>query len=367
MNSSLEAIRYVPGKLLLLDQLQLPFSEVYLDCSSPELGFDAIRSMKVRGAPAIALAAALSVAAKVHNVRLEFKNGKELGLQTQVWLRYLNSARPTAVNLMEATSKLCLFCEKWITAIEAEAAGSSALFSADFQRVCIELLEQDVQDNKAIGRAGAAHLIRTLHSAKMAILTHCNTGSLATAGYGTALGVIRSLHASQNLAHAYCTETRPYNQGARLTAFELVYERIPATLVTDSMVSYLMSLGKVNAVIVGADRVARNGDTANKIGTYQLAVAAKHHNIPFFVAAPFTSVDLALDSGAGIEIEQRPAQEMTHIQGVPLAAPGIDVWNPGFDVTPGQLITGFFTEKGAVIAGQQGQIGFDLSAPKFEV
>nr|CAG4648721.1 EOG090X08IP [Polyphemus pediculus] len=178
-------------------------------------------------------------------------------------------------------------------------------------------------------------------------MTHCNTGSLATSGYGTALGVIRSLHKTGHLEHVYCTETRPYNQGSRLTAFELVYEKMPATLICDNMVAALMKQFKINAVIVGADRVTANGDTANKIGTYQIALLAKAHNVLFYVAAPFSSIDFQLASGDLIPIEERPHHEMTHIGSTRTAAPGINCWNPGFDVTPAHLITGgIVTEKG---------------------
>ena len=360
--SSLEAIRFEPGKLLLLNQLKLPLEEVYEDCSTPEKGFDAIRTMMVRGAPAIALAAALSVAAHLRNVPdSSFKDAVDRVAQTKRWLVFLNDSRPTAVNLFEATKKLCEFCDKWIE--KNEKAGTQMQFVQDFEQKCSALLEADVQDNRNIGEAGAQHILSLFPGRSVQMLTHCNTGSLATAGFGTALGVIRRLHELKNLSHAYCTETRPYNQGARLTAFELVYEKIPSTLITDSMASYLMKLGRVDAVVVGADRVTRNGDTANKIGTYQLAVAAKHHGIPFFVAAPFTSIDVTLATGDLIHIEERPAHELTHVAGVQLAAPGIGVWNPGFDVTPGSLIDGIFTEKGAVLRKSQKNQTYDLMEP----
>ena len=182
-------------------------------------------------------------------------------------------------------------------------------------------------------------------------MTHCNTGSLATSGYGTALGVIRSLSSQKKLKEAFATETRPYNQGARLTAFELVFEKIPATLITDSMVSFLMKTKTIHAVVVGADRVALNGDTANKIGTYQIAVAAAFHKIPFYVAAPTTSIDLNIKTGDEIHIEERPKHEVTHIQNIQIAPSEINVWNPSFDVTPANLITGIITEHGTVLRG----------------
>ncbi|CAN1831729.1 Methylthioribose-1-phosphate isomerase [Linum perenne] len=223
------------------------------------------------------------------------------------------------------------------------------------------MLEEDVASNKAIGSYGAQFIQNRLNGRTgFSVLTHCNTGrlvsfcvdcSLATAGYGTALGVIRALHSGGVLERAYCTETRPFNQGSRLTAFELVHEKIPATLIADSAAAALMKEGRVNAVIVGADRVAANGDTANKIGTYSLALCAKHHEIPFYVAAPITSVDLSLSSGNQIVIEERSPKELLNSRGgigEQVAASGISVWNPAFDVTPAGLISGIITEKGVI-------------------
>ncbi|GBP09943.1 hypothetical protein EVAR_92478_1 [Eumeta japonica] len=184
------------------------------------------------------------------------------------------------------------------------------------------MLSKDIEDNKAIGKFGSEIILTNLEGdGNVRILTHCNTGSLATAGYGTALGVIRSLHTAKKLEHVYCTETRPYNQGARLTAYELVHEKIPSTLIVDSMVAALMRSRKINAVVVGADRVAANGDTANKIGTYQMAIVSKFHNVPFYVAAPFSSIDMSLLSGDRIKIEERPDRELTHIGDYRIAAP----------------------------------------------
>jgi S-methyl-5-thioribose-1-phosphate isomerase len=209
------------------------------------------------------------------------------------------------------------------------------------------MLEKDLADNRAIGAFGA-EIFKGAPARSLRLLTHCNTGSLATVGYGTALGVIRALQERQQLVHAYATETRPYNQGARLTAFELAFEKIPSTLITDSMVSFLMSREKIDAVVVGADRVVANGDTANKVGTYQLAIAAQYHGVPFYVAAPLTSIDTSLTDGSQIHIEERPAHELTHIFGQRIAAEGIGVWNPSFDVTPAKLISGIITEHGVV-------------------
>lgn len=209
------------------------------------------------------------------------------------------------------------------------------------------MLDEDVATNKSIGKFGAEHILKGLGNENAVILTHCNTGSLATAGYGTALGVVRSLKEMGRLEHCFCTETRPYNQGSRLTAYELVYEKIPSTLICDNMVGLLMMKKKVSAIVVGADRVVANGDTANKIGTYQLAILAKYHNIPFYVAVPTTTIDLNKKTGSEIIIEERPSKEMTHVKDIRIAAEGINCWNPCFDVTPAELITGgLITEHG---------------------
>ena len=213
-----------------------------------------------------------------------------------------------------------------------------------------KMLDEDKAANKSIGNYGALDIIEKIkarNQEKVNILTHCNTGSLATAGYGTALGVIRRLHELNLLNHCYCTETRPYNQGSRLTAYELVYEKIPSTLICDDMVGLLLARKNISAIIVGADRVVANGDTANKIGTYQLAIMAEYHNVPFYVAVTTTSIDLTKRTGDEIVIEERSSEEITHVKGIRIAAEGIGCWNPSFDVTPARLITGgLITEYG---------------------
>uniref|UniRef100_A0A8C0X1K5 Methylthioribose-1-phosphate isomerase n=1 Tax=Castor canadensis TaxID=51338 RepID=A0A8C0X1K5_CASCN len=326
----LEAIRYSRGSLQILDQLLLPLQSRYEAVGSVQQAWEAIRAMKVRGAPAIALVGCLSLA-----VELRAGAGGP-GLAALVAfvrdrLSFLVTARPTAVNMARAARDLA-------DAAAREAEKEGATEEAVRERVICyaeDMLDRDLRDNRSIGDLGVV------------VLTHCNTGALATSGYGTALGVIRSLHRLGRLEHAFCTETRPYNQGARLTAFELVYEQIPATLIADSMAAAAMVHKGVSAVVVGADRVVANGDTANKVGTYQLAIAAKHHGIPFYVAAPSSSCDLRLQTGQDIIIEERPGQELTDINGVRIAAPGIGVWNPAFDVTPHELITGgIITELG---------------------
>ncbi|KAM7258021.1 hypothetical protein ACFE04_013762 [Oxalis oulophora] len=292
--NALQAICYKPGSLQLLDQRKLPLETVYLDIKTATEG-----------------------------------------------------CRPTAVNLSDAVTKL-----KDIISKAADTTSEPKSVIKAYIEAAEIMLEDDVASNKAIGSYGSKIIQQQAkNSGKLFVLTHCNTGSLATAGYGTALGVIRSLHAEGVLERAFCTETRPFNQGSRLTAFELVHDNIPATLIADSAAAALMKDGRVNAVVVGADRVAANGDTANKIGTYSLALCASHHNIPFYVAAPLTSIDLSLSSGEEIIIEERSPKELLHTHGglgPQIAASGISVWNPAFDVTPAKLIAGIITEKGVI-------------------
>lgn len=345
--NSLQAILYKRGSLRLLDQRKLPLETIYLDIRDANDGWVAIRDMVVRGAPAIAIAAALSLAVEVSNLKDFSGTSDDAASFLGKKLEYLVSSRPTAVNLSDAASKL----KEVVSEAASTAKETTGVFAAYIGAAEI-MLQDDVASNKAIGSYGAGFLLHQLKDFnKMSVLTHCNTGSLATAGYGTALGVIRALHAEGVLERAYCTETRPFNQGSRLTAFELVYEKIPATLIVDSAAAALMKDGRVNAVIVGADRVAANGDTANKIGTYSLALCAKHHGIPFLVAAPLTSIDLSITSGEEIVIEERSPKEVLHARGglgEQVAASGISVWNPAFDVTPANIITGIITEKGVI-------------------
>uniref|UniRef100_UPI00398E5638 methylthioribose-1-phosphate isomerase n=1 Tax=Pristiophorus japonicus TaxID=55135 RepID=UPI00398E5638 len=338
---TLEAVRYRRGSLQILNQLLLPQRSLYLHISSVRDGWRAIREMQVRGAPAIAIVGSLSLAVELHGGKPRDKEG--LATFALESLDYLVTARPTAVNMARAARELSDF-----VASEVKRPDSTAeSFKENLISRIEAMLEKDISDNRSIGSHGAKHILSAAKTEKVIILTHCNTGSLATAGYGTALGVIRSLWSMGRLEHVYCTETRPYNQGARLTAYELVHEKIPATLIADSMVSMAMKEKGISAVVVGADRIVANGDTANKIGTYQLAIAARHHGIPFYVAGPSTSCDPALESGEQIVIEERPGEELTDVNGVRLAAPGIGVWNPAFDVTPHGLITaGIITEFG---------------------
>uniref|UniRef100_A0A060T545 Methylthioribose-1-phosphate isomerase n=1 Tax=Blastobotrys adeninivorans TaxID=409370 RepID=A0A060T545_BLAAD len=355
MEKTLQAIVYKSGRypsLEILDQLKLPYQTVYVPIKTTSDAFDAIKRMVVRGAPAIAIVAALSLAVQVS--RQEYSSAEEARKDIESKLDHLVSARPTAVNLSQAAGIL------------KQVSASSSSPVEDVVKRAEQMLEDDIKDNKAIGDHGSKWIRDQLNlkdGEKFSALTICNTGSLATAGYGTALGIIRSLHEQGVLSHAYCLETRPYNQGSRLTAYELVYDGIPATLITDSMAAALLRQHpEIKLVVVGADRVAKNGDTANKIGTYQLSILAKQFpHVKFVVAAPTTSIDQNTASGDAIVIEERPHRELVQITGPVLngtevdldrvetlvtAADGIGIWNPAFDVTPIDNIDAIVTEKG---------------------
>ncbi|XP_015520312.1 methylthioribose-1-phosphate isomerase isoform X2 [Neodiprion pinetum] len=338
---TLRAIKWEDGKLEILDQILLPVISKYVAVKGVEDGWKVINKMQVRGAPAIAIVGCLSLAVEIQPE--VFTDKKSLRQEIEGKLNYLVSARPTAVNMKIAAEDLITLSNQ----LSKDDSVSAADMKERFLKAIDAMLEKDIADNKAIGRHGAQAILNNgAGDSLVRVLTHCNTGSLATAGYGTALGVIRTLHADKKLEQVYCTETRPYNQGARLTAYELVHEKMPATLICDDMVAALMKSRTISAVIVGADRVAANGDTANKIGTYQIAVVANYHSVPFYVAAPFTSIDFTIPNGDRIIIEERPEREMTHINDQRVAAAGIQCWNPAFDVTPAALITGIVTEKG---------------------
>lgn len=354
----LQAIRYNRGSLQLLDQTKLPLESVYLEIRDSNDGWNAIRDMVVRGAPAIAIAAALALAVEVSNLDDFSGSTDDAAYFLHKKLEYLVTSRPTAVNLSDAATKL----KEIISMAAATTSEARGVFQAYVEAAEI-MLEDDVASNKAIGIYGASFIQNHTEKHKLSVLTHCNTGSLATAGYGTALGVIRALHSGGVLERAYCTETRPFNQGSRLTAYELVHDKIPATLIADSAAAALMQAGRVDAVVVGADRVASNGDTANKIGTYSVALCAKFHNVPFYVAAPLTSIDLSLSSGKQIVIEERSPKELLNTRGglgEQVAASGISVWNPAFDVTPANLISGIITEKGVITKTSAGDASFDI-------
>jgi methylthioribose-1-phosphate isomerase len=362
MSQTLEAIRYQDKTLHILNQLLIPHSFDYELIDTIEKAYDAIRDMKVRGAPAIAIVAMLAMAVESHQLlsQEQQQDVNTLADKLRGKLDYLAQSRPTAVNLFTSVDQLKSIIDSHVKATDASSTGllNKVIGYAE------ALVQSDVKENEAISEYGSNY-IRALYPDvdKLRVVTHCNTGALATMKYGTALGVIRFLHNKDSVEQIYCTETRPYNQGARLTAFELVYEKIPATLICDSSVSYLFNTRKIHAIVVGADRVCSNGDTANKIGTYQIAVSAKYHGIPFFVAAPSTSIDLKLGSGDLIHIEERSASEITNFAntGARAVVEGINVWNPGFDVTPASLITGIITEFG-VIEKKENEQQFDVTS-----
>jgi len=313
----IRAVQWQGDHLRLLDQRLLPREERWIDCADASQITQAIKDLAVRGAPAIGIAAAWGVA-------LAAKQDEPL----DEVLATLRAARPTAVNLMWALDRM----KKRI------AAGADALV-----REAQAIQDEDLAANRKMGELGAA-LIRA-HSG---VLTHCNTGSLATAGFGTALGVIRAGVAMGRIDHVYAGETRPWQQGARLTMWELVRDGIPAQLIADSAAAHLMKSGAVQWVIVGADRIAANGDTANKIGTYQLAITAKYHGVKFMVAAPSSTVDMATGTGEEIEIELRDPAELLSTGGQRTVVEGAQAWNPVFDVTPAELIDAIVTERGVI-------------------
>lgn len=311
--------RWSDGRLLLVDQRRLPARLEYLACTSAEEVADAIRAMVVRGAPAIGCAAAFGVA-------LAAARGDALEPAFQA----LEASRPTAVNLRWALARM-----------RRHAGAGPARLLEEAQRI----LAEDVAANRALGAAGAALL-----PPQARVLTHCNTGALATGGHGTALGVIRSAVEGGKHVSVTACETRPYFQGARLTAWELQREGIPVTLITDAAAGSVLGGGEIDTVIVGADRIAANGDFANKIGTYPLAVLARRHGVPFYVAAPISTIDAAVPSGAAIPIEQRGPEEVAGYGSERWAAPGVAIRNPAFDVTPAELVTALITERGVLRA-----------------
>lgn len=348
--TTLKSIKYKDGYLELLDQLKLPHQTIYINILTLQDGWTAINNMNVRGAPAIAIAGVLTCAVEL-NKKL-FSSVDEIIQFTNESMNYLVSARPTAVNISDAAQKL----ERFSADLRSKV-NNVEQFKTCMLKEMESMLDEDIATNRSMGNYGAEDIIKRWSekngNSGVKVLTHCNTGSLATAGYGTALGVVRRLNELGRLEQCFCTETRPYNQGSRLTAYELVYEKIPSTLVCDSMVAFLMSKNRLGAVVVGADRVVSNGDTANKIGTYQLALLARNFQVPFYVAVPSTTVDFSMKTGEEIIIEERSHNEMTHINGIKVAADGINCWNPSFDVTPAELITGgLITEHGIFKPGE---------------
>jgi methylthioribose-1-phosphate isomerase len=328
---AVKTIEWKNDRVVMLDQRLLPHKEVYRVYRDYQRVAEAIRSMVIRGAPAIGVAAAMGVA-----VGMLKAPAKTFDREFERVISALGKTRPTAVNLFWALERM----RKVYT--ENRGRGVEAVQRA-LREEAQKIFQEDIAANKQLGKFGAG----LLRNAKR-IMTHCNAGALATAGYGTALGVLRALKESGKQFEVLVNETRPFLQGARLTAWELKKEKIPATLITDNMAGYMMQKGKVDAVLVGCDRVAANGDVANKIGTYTLAVLAQRHGICFYVAGPTSSIDINCRSGDDIPIEQRDPKEVSHIFGKPVAPKGISICNPAFDVTAQELITAIITEKGLI-------------------
>jgi len=329
----IETIQWIDGAVVMIDQRRLPLEEKYVTCRSFQEVATAIRDMTIRGAPAIGVAAAMGVALGV--LRASETN---LDAQMEEICATLAGTRPTAVNLFWAIGRM--------KRVYASVAGQPI---GEIRRRLVEeallVREEDIAICRAIGRNGAS-----LVPDGKTVLTHCNAGALATAGYGTALGVVRAAVEAGKRIDVFADETRPFLQGARLTVWELQQDSIPTTLITDNMAGHFLKSGRIGCVVVGADRIAANGDVANKVGTYSVAVLAKENGVPFFVAAPVSTLDLSLASGDAIPIEQRAADEVTHVFGTRIAPEGTLVENPAFDVTPARYVTAIVTEKGVARA-----------------
>lgn len=327
------AVEWKEGAVRLLDQTKLPTEVVYIDCKDVETVARGIKELWVRGAPAIGITAAYGIALAAQSISADAFDAfyKELLPACDL----LAATRPTAVNLFWAIRRM----KETALAHRGQSVDQlkkTLLAEAD------AILREDIDMNHSIGRFGAA-----LISPGAGVLTHCNAGALATGGYGTALGVIRRAWEEDKKIAVFADETRPVLQGARLTAWELAQDRIPVTLITDNMAGFFMKQGKIQCCVVGADRIAANGDTANKIGTYSVAILAKEHGIPFYVAAPTSTIDFSIPSGDHIPIEERNRAEVTHMGGKQIAASGVSIANPAFDVTPAKYITAIITEKGS--------------------
>jgi len=334
-------VKWNGDSVSILDQRLLPLEETYHTYKNFNEVANSIREMEVRGAPAIGVTAAMGIALAAKNVKSDninvFKN-EMLNI-----MDIFASTRPTAVNLFWAIDRM-----KKI--MDSENSNLSELIKK-IENEAIKIYNDDIEINKAIGKNGA-----TKFEDGDVILTHCNAGALATAGYGTALGVIRASIEAGKKIEVYADETRPYLQGARLTAWELYEDNIPVTLITDNMAGYFMKKGTITKVVVGADRIAINGDTANKIGTYSVAVLAKENNVPFYVAAPKSTFDFDAKTGDDIPIEERSVDEVAYIKSEQIAPEGVSIRNPAFDVTPAKYITGIITEKGIIESPNEGKI-----------
>ena len=324
---TIETIEWTPAGVVMIDQTRLPREEIFVTCRSYVEVADAIRSMVIRGAPAIGVAAAMGVA-------LGALQSKDLEKDMPIICDTLAKTRPTAVNLFWAIDRMS---KLYRSMRGQDSAAIRERLVSEAQKV----REEDIAINKAIGRNGAA-----LVPDGKTVLTHCNAGALATAGFGTALGVIRAAVELGKKIDVFADETRPFLQGARLTAWELQRDGIETTLITDNMAGHFLKSGRIGCVVVGADRIAANGDVANKIGTYGVAVLAKENHVPFYVAAPISTLDLTLESGDQIPIEERASKEVTHVGGIHVAPEGIKVANPAFDVTPNRYVSAIITERG---------------------
>ena len=330
-NSTIETIEWTPEGVVMIDQTRLPREEVFITCRNYDEVADAIRSMVIRGAPAIGVAAAMGVA-------LGALRSNDLETDMPLICDRLAATRPTAVNLFWAIERMKQVYES-VRHLDPHQIRTRLVEEAKSMR------HEDVAINEAIGRNGAP-----LVPDGKTVLTHCNAGALATAGFGTALGIVRAAVHSGKKIDVFADETRPFLQGARLTAWELQREGIETTLITDNMAGHFLKSGRIGCVVVGADRIAANGDVANKVGTYGVAVLAKENSVPFYVAAPISTLDLTLASGDEIPIEERAAQEVTHVHGVNIAPEGIKVANPAFDVTPNRYVSAIITERGVARA-----------------
>jgi methylthioribose-1-phosphate isomerase len=330
----LPTIEWQSDAVVMIDQRKLPAQEVYVRCATPQEVARAIRTMVIRGAPAIGVAAAMGLALGAR--RSKAQGTKQFAVEFTKLCDLMAATRPTAVNLFWAIDRM-----KRVFAEGVRAGESVAEIAERLTREALAIHDEDVESCRAMGRLGAS-----LVPEQARVLTHCNAGALATAGYGTALGVIRAAAEQGRIAKVFADETRPFLQGARLTAWELVRDGVPTTVITESMAGPLMRRGEVDMVVVGADRIAANGDVANKIGTYTVAMLAQAHGVPFYVAAPLSTIDLNTPDGEAIPIEQRNAREITHVGSTQLAPDGASVWNPAFDVTPHALVAAIITERG---------------------
>ena len=334
----INTLEWQHSHLIILDQVRLRTEISYINCYDYKRIASAIKRLEVRGAPAIGAAAAFAMVLGFNELLNNSLSEREL-----FWSKYelikkeLIAARPTAVNLQWAADKI------WLKAFSHKDTLSLAEIAKLIEAMAVEIYQNDIEQNKKIGMYGASLLPPNAN-----VITHCNAGSLATCGWGTALGVIRQAHLDGKIKMVYVDETRPLLQGARLTAWELLQDKIPATLIADNMAAWTMKQKNINAVVVGADRIASNGDTANKIGTYGLAILAKSHNIPFYIAAPSTTFDFSIKTGAEIPIEERSCEELRNLMGVTTAPDDVEVFNPAFDVTPGDLISGIITDYGVI-------------------